>query len=91
MRSRLKKTREHIRPRAFIGFVRRHYGVALGSAAGASSDDSDLDLLLSLFFELSLSLVPSSLVVLRCLPVARPVVVSSELLVSGEVVALFSP
>jgi hypothetical protein len=46
--------------RVSAGLVRRCYGVALGSAAGASSDDSDLDLLLSLFFELPVSLVPSS-------------------------------
>ena len=71
--------------------VRQCYGVALGSAAGASSDNSDLDLFLSLFSEVPLSLVPSSVVVLRCLPVARPVVVSSELLVPGEIVALLSP
>jgi len=77
--------------RVSAGLVRQCYGVALGSAAGASSDNSDLDLFLSLFSEVPLSLVPSSLVVLRCLPVARPVVVSSELLVPGEIVALLSP
>jgi hypothetical protein len=88
MREILAANRAHL---VSAGLGRQCYGVALGSAAGASSDESDLDLLLSLFSEVPLSLVPSSLVVLRCLPVARSVVVSSELLVPGEVVALLSP
>ena len=86
----LKKTRErNLFPR-FPSFFRRDYGVALGSAAGASSDDSDLDLFLSLFFELPLSLAPSSPVVLRCLPACSDVV-SFELAVFGEAVAPLSP
>jgi len=88
---RVKKKRGRIHPRFFTVLFSRRYGVALGSAAGASSDDSDLDLLLSLFFELPLSLVPSSVVVLRCLPAACSVVVSPEPLVFGEAVALLSP
>jgi hypothetical protein len=86
-----EKTRKPTRLPRFRRLVRQCYGVGLGSAAGASSEDSDLDLPLSLFFEVPLSLVPSSLVVLRCLPVARSVVVSSELLVPGAAVALLSP
>ena len=84
-----KKTREHIRPRVFPGLVKRRYGVALGSAGEAPSDVSVL--LFLPFFELPVSVVPSSLVVSRCLPVARSVVVSPELLVPGEAVALLSP
>jgi hypothetical protein len=76
-------------PRGFPGLVKLRYGVALGSAGEDSSDVSVL--LLLLFFELPVSLVPSSLVVSRRLPVARSVVVSSELLVAGEAVALLSP
>ena len=69
--------------------VKLRYGVALGSAGEDSSDVSVL--LLLLFFALPLSLLPSSLAVSRRLPVARSVVVSSELLVAGEAVALLSP
>jgi hypothetical protein len=78
-----------VHPRGFPGLVNLRYGVALGSAGEDSSDVSVL--LLLLFFELPVSLVPSSLVVSRCLPVACSVVVSSELLVAGEAVALLSP
>ena len=74
--------------RGFVGLVKRHYGVALGSAGEDSSDVSVL--LLLLFFELPLSLIPSSLVVSRRLLVARSVLVSSELVVAGEAVALLS-
>jgi hypothetical protein len=84
-----KKTREYIRPRVFPGLVKRRYGVALGSAGEEPSDVSVL--LLLLFFELPVSLVPSSLVLSPCLPVACSVVASPELLVLGEAVALLSP
>jgi hypothetical protein len=85
--SAVKENAETYPSRVFPGLVKRRYGVALGSAGEELSDVSVL--LFLLFFDLPVSLVPSSLVVSLCFPVACSVVVSSELL--GEAVALLSP